>query len=126
MQSVICINVGGMVNLVDFFDLTNNPNTKWWVFDSHRPLNLHNLFASPQVVVIDDGTIADDIKGLKVAFESIEVSGIFRLTLCSLNQKTRIHHHLMTKQMTLLLLKILLLRIDQILIKQMKTILIKI
>ena len=44
------------MNLIDFFDLSSNPTSKWWVLDSHRPLNLHNLFSSPQVVVIDDGT----------------------------------------------------------------------
>jgi cell division control protein 45 len=55
MLSVICINVGGMVNLMDFFDISANPRAKWWVIDGHRPLNLFNLFSSSQIIVIDDG-----------------------------------------------------------------------
>ena len=86
MNTVVCINVGGMVDLMDFFDLSSNSSCKWWILDSHRPLNLRNLFSSTQIVVIDDGTqfrstfypiflgtVSDNIKELRKAFEAIEV-----------------------------------------------------
>ncbi len=75
-----------MVNLIEFFGLSSNSSSKCWILDSHRPLNLHNLFSSTQIVVIDDGiyflvilihylkgTVSDNIKELRKAFEAIEV-----------------------------------------------------
>jgi hypothetical protein len=66
-----------MVNLEEF--LTLPEGCMVYVFDSHRPLNLHNLFGSSQVegndkiIVIDDGQ-TENISELKAAFEELEVA----------------------------------------------------
>ena len=52
----------------------------WWILDSHRPLELHNLFSSREIIVVDDGannpliigTIDPDLKSLRKAFEAVE------------------------------------------------------
>lgn len=64
-----------MVHLQEF--LTLPEHTLVYVFDSHRPLNLHNMFGSQQVwfrnqvIVVDDGKI-DNLRELKKAFEELE------------------------------------------------------
>ena len=69
LESIILLNVGGVVNLLDFLSLTDKMCC--YVLDSHRPINLYNLFSSSQVVVIDDGSLSgyDD---LRRAFEEIQ------------------------------------------------------
>ena len=41
------INCGGLVNVQDF--LTLSPSMHVYIMDSHRPINLQNIFAADQV-----------------------------------------------------------------------------
>ncbi|KAJ3119314.1 hypothetical protein HK098_005597 [Nowakowskiella sp. JEL0407] len=54
-----------MADLSEFLSLSDEMMV--YVIDSHRPINLHNLYASNQIVVLDDGTLAND--ELQQAFE---------------------------------------------------------
>jgi cell division control protein 45 len=77
-----------------------------YVFDSHRPLNLHNLFGSSQVtandkvIVIDDGQ-TENIAELKAAFEELEVLSF----LCSLGAIVIQKMKRMTKRMKRMIMK---------------------
>jgi cell division control protein 45 len=42
LYTVILLNVGGMVQLSEYIDI--DAETKVYILDSHRPLNLHNAF----------------------------------------------------------------------------------
>lgn len=46
LRFVICLGLGGMVDLEDFLDLRKDDGTfvECWVVDSRRPWNLHNVF----------------------------------------------------------------------------------
>ena len=69
LESIIFLNVGGLVNLLDFLSLQDT--TTCYVLDSHRPINLYNMFSSSQIVVIDDGSLSD-YDDLRRAFEEIQ------------------------------------------------------
>jgi len=47
LRSVVLINCGGTIDLAEFFSL--NENTTIYVFDSHRPTHLNNLYESDNV-----------------------------------------------------------------------------
>jgi hypothetical protein len=64
------LNVGGLVNLEQYISLRDNVTV--YVFDSHRPINLFNLFSSTQIVVVDDGSLSN-VSDLRRAFETIQV-----------------------------------------------------
>jgi cell division control protein 45 len=54
IRSLILINCGGIVDLLDFFSLP--PHTNVYVLDSHRPYHLANVrLANEQVCMLDDG-----------------------------------------------------------------------
>lgn len=71
--------MGGIVDIAHFLGL---PETaRIYILDSHRPINLHNAFASThtQVVVFfdhthDDVAAAKQMRHLKAAFENLEVA----------------------------------------------------
>ncbi|TYZ65771.1 hypothetical protein PybrP1_009972 [[Pythium] brassicae (nom. inval.)] len=55
LRSVVMINCGAIVNVLELLALP--PNMRCYIFDSHRPIHLANIYdASQQVIVFDDGT----------------------------------------------------------------------
>ena len=64
------LNFGGMLNIVEYLELKSHQTV--YLLDSHRPMNLQNLFGSTQVIVLDDGEFYQ-MKELKKAFEELEV-----------------------------------------------------
>lgn len=64
------LNCGGLVDLSEYFTLSDEMTC--YVLDSHRPLNLHNIYATNQIVVLDDGDI-ESTSDIKEAFEALEV-----------------------------------------------------
>ncbi|KAJ3158100.1 hypothetical protein HDU86_003052 [Geranomyces michiganensis] len=69
LRSIILLNCGGNVDLLDLFSLSENMTV--YVCDSHRPLNLRSLFSHDQIVFMDDGDI-DELPDLKTAVEELE------------------------------------------------------
>jgi len=76
LRSIILVNLGSLVDLSEFFTLPPEGCTLH-VIDSHRPWNLNNVFASgteaEQIVVWDDGDVADDLGDEKLAYEALQV-----------------------------------------------------
>lgn len=70
------INCGGMVDTTLFIDPP--VNVTMYIIDSHRPLNLDNMFSSTQVAVFDDNEDEVYMKELGEAYENVTVS---RLTM---------------------------------------------
>ncbi|KAA1107095.1 hypothetical protein PGT21_002017 [Puccinia graminis f. sp. tritici] len=82
-REVLLLNLGGQVNLWDFFELPSR--VRLHVIDSHRPYALENVFQSgidslneeedpeeaPEIVVWDDGHVNEDLQEEKSAFEAI-------------------------------------------------------
>ncbi|MBW0558590.1 hypothetical protein O181_098305, partial [Austropuccinia psidii MF-1] len=80
-KQVILLNLGGSVDLWEFFNLP--PGVTLHVIDSHRPYALENIFQSasdldhlhsiqpPQIIVWDDGHIDQDLEDEKIAFQAI-------------------------------------------------------
>eukprot|EP00026_Physarum_polycephalum_P005984 Phypoly_transcript_06023.p1 GENE.Phypoly_transcript_06023~~Phypoly_transcript_06023.p1 ORF type:complete len:551 (+),score=62.68 Phypoly_transcript_06023:96-1748(+) len=63
LRSIIMINCGGGVNLMDYFTLAENVVV--YVIDSHRPYSAQNIVNDSSIVIIDDGVdkkIIDEIK----------------------------------------------------------------
>lgn len=59
LRSVVMINCGAIVNVMDLLALP--PQMKCYIFDSHRPIHLANIYdPSQQIVVFDDGSQALD------------------------------------------------------------------
>ncbi|KAI8803183.1 CDC45 family [Cladochytrium replicatum] len=69
LRSIILLNCGGMIDLESFFGLSEDMTV--YVADSHRPLNLHNIFGNQQVAVLDDGEMGDTTK-LEEAFAFLQ------------------------------------------------------
>ncbi|OAV96836.1 hypothetical protein, variant [Puccinia triticina 1-1 BBBD Race 1] len=82
-KEVLLLNLGGQVNLWEFFNLPSR--VRLHVIDSHRPYALENVFQSgidslnededpeeaPEIVVWDDGHVNEDLQEEKNAFEAI-------------------------------------------------------
>ncbi|KAH9446767.1 hypothetical protein Pst134EA_030674 [Puccinia striiformis f. sp. tritici] len=82
-KEVLLLNLGGQVNLWEFFQLPSR--VRLHVIDSHRPYSLENVFQSgadsleegdgpedaPEIVVWDDGHVHEDLTGEKTAFEAV-------------------------------------------------------
>jgi len=82
-KEVLLLNLGGQVNLWEFFELPSR--VRLHVIDSHRPYALENVFKSgidfkeyeddpddaPELVVWDDGHVNEDLQEEKTAFEAI-------------------------------------------------------
>jgi cell division control protein 45 len=66
------INCGGMVDTTLFIDPP--VNVTMYIIDSHRPLNLDNMFSSTQVAVFDDNEDEVYMKELGEAYENVTVS----------------------------------------------------
>jgi cell division control protein 45 len=78
LRSVILLNLGSLVDLADFFNLSSNGEYTLHVIDSHRPCNLDNLFSNQpeasNILVWDDGDVQDDMQEERTAYEALEVS----------------------------------------------------
>lgn len=74
LRSIVMINCGGMVDTSLYIDPP--PNVTMYIIDSHRPLNLDNLFSGTQVAVLDDNEDEDYVKELLDAYENVVVSEI--------------------------------------------------
>lgn len=77
LRSIVLLNLGSLVDLSEFFTLP--PETcQLHVIDSHRPWNLNNVFATgpeaDQIVVWDDGDVAEDLGDERIAYEALQVS----------------------------------------------------
>lgn len=80
VNSVILVGCGGSIDLERFLDIEpeqyvieNEQGTKkfkrqLYVFDTHRPWNLDNLFGSEIVNCLDDGTIEEELNEEKKAY----------------------------------------------------------
>ncbi|KAJ1534589.1 hypothetical protein HK096_003707 [Nowakowskiella sp. JEL0078] len=76
LRSLIFLNCGGMVDLSEYLTLTENMMV--YIADSHRPINLHNLFGSDQIMVLDDGHYSvnnENIDEIRAAFEYLNKEG---------------------------------------------------
>ncbi|KAJ3211251.1 hypothetical protein HDU67_004647 [Dinochytrium kinnereticum] len=69
LKSLILLNCGGILDLESFFPLTDQMSV--YVVDSHRPINLRNLFGGDKIIVFDDGE-ADEMKAVQEAFQALE------------------------------------------------------
>ncbi|GAB9473726.1 hypothetical protein Gpo141_00010873 [Globisporangium polare] len=57
LRSVVLINCGAIVNVMELLALP--PHMRCYIFDSHRPIHLANIYdQSQQIVVFDDGSQA--------------------------------------------------------------------
>ncbi|TPX39767.1 hypothetical protein SeMB42_g06256 [Synchytrium endobioticum] len=75
LRSIVLLNCGGLVDLSEFFTLSDYAIV--YLVDSHRPINLQNLFGNPRIVVVKDEDAENedrDIEDLKKAFKAIEYS----------------------------------------------------
>ncbi|CAO3668426.1 unnamed protein product [Umbelopsis ramanniana] len=69
LRTIIMINCGGMVDTTLFIDPP--VNVTMYIIDSHRPLNLDNMFSSTQVAVFDDNEDEVYMKELGEAYENV-------------------------------------------------------
>nr|KAJ3417733.1 hypothetical protein HK105_000861 [Polyrhizophydium stewartii] len=88
IRCVVMINAGGMIDVDEFLSLgaaegaatdgaASSPLSRATVYivDTHRPLNLRNVFGSSRIVVLDDGSIEGKMREVQHAFESLEFDG---------------------------------------------------
>jgi cell division control protein 45 len=68
IYSIVFINCGAMIDLSEILSLEQHHTV--YVIDSHRPLNLDNLFVNKQVFVLDDGD-ADNLKVEQAAYKAL-------------------------------------------------------
>jgi hypothetical protein len=94
------INCGGMVDASLYIDTP--ANVTMYIIDSHRPLNLDNLFSGTQVAVFDDDEDDETAKELMDAYENVAVSAslisIFNCSmfLCYLTYVGSMDHRMRT------------------------------
>ncbi|KAJ2960378.1 hypothetical protein NQZ79_g4190 [Umbelopsis isabellina] len=69
LRSIVMINCGGMVDASLYIDTP--ANVTMYIIDSHRPLNLDNLFSGTQVAVFDDDEDDENAKELMDAYENV-------------------------------------------------------
>ncbi|KAJ2720690.1 DNA replication initiation factor cdc45 [Coemansia sp. Benny D115] len=70
IRSVVFLNCGGSVDIQDYVEL--RPELTVLIIDSHRPLNLYNIYWNDQVQCLDDGEVERDMQEVQKAFEDIE------------------------------------------------------
>eukprot|EP00911_Craspedida_sp_UC1_P000811 UC1_evm1s623 len=61
VRSLVLLNAGGGIDLTEYFQAgigQPNENMTFYVLDSHRPLDLDNVYGDENVLVFDDGTTA--------------------------------------------------------------------
>eukprot|EP00053_Salpingoeca_punica_P005568 m.55304 g.55304 ORF g.55304 m.55304 type:complete len:584 (+) comp13303_c0_seq1:398-2149(+) len=71
VRSVVLINAGGAWDLLTDFEAEDgqpNANITFYVIDSHRPLNLANVFDSSRVIIFDDGQTEESIPAFDELF----------------------------------------------------------
>ncbi|QLL31994.1 hypothetical protein HG536_0C01620 [Torulaspora globosa] len=80
VNSVILVGCGGGIDIEQFFEIepdehvieTEQGSKKFkrrlYVFDTHRPWNLDNLFGSDMVNCLDDGTVEEELEEERKAY----------------------------------------------------------
>lgn len=71
IKYLILINCGAMLDLSQCLSI--HPELTVYVFDSHRPVHLSNVFADNQIQVIDDGQLEFFAQELWPAFSALEL-----------------------------------------------------
>ncbi|CAO3644119.1 unnamed protein product [Mucor hiemalis] len=70
LRSIVMINCGGLGNITQCFTLSEE--VKVYIIDSHRPLNLENMFeGNTQVCVFDESNEDDKVREVLDAYEAI-------------------------------------------------------
>ncbi|TPX34055.1 hypothetical protein SmJEL517_g03210 [Synchytrium microbalum] len=73
LRSIVMLNCGGLVDVNEFFTLSDS--TMVYLVDSHRPINLSNLFSSPRIVVVkeqESDAEAAELQELQHAYTVVE------------------------------------------------------
>ncbi|KAJ2662241.1 DNA replication initiation factor cdc45 [Coemansia sp. RSA 1200] len=69
-RTLVFLNCGGQVDIQDLVALRDDLVVV--IIDSHRPLNLYNVYWNEQVLCLDDGDVEGNMGALRSAFEDIE------------------------------------------------------
>ncbi|KAJ1726997.1 DNA replication initiation factor cdc45, partial [Coemansia sp. Benny D160-2] len=69
-RTLVFLNCGGQVDIQDLVALRDDLIVV--IIDSHRPLNLYNVYWNEQVLCLDDGDVENNMGALRSAFEDIE------------------------------------------------------
>ncbi|KAK9473377.1 CDC45 family [Dipodascopsis tothii] len=72
VRAVVMIGCGGLVDLGTYLEVDEVEERKIYVFDSHRPWNLENVFGANEVWCFDDGDISDYLSKEQTAFQGLE------------------------------------------------------
>lgn len=78
INTVLLIGFGGAIDLENFLqidplqyqtdDLGNQFSRNIYVWDTHRPWNLDNLFGSSMIKCLDDGTVDENLTDIKASY----------------------------------------------------------
>mmetsp|Transcript_24549 Transcript_24549/g.45758 ORF Transcript_24549/g.45758 Transcript_24549/m.45758 type:complete len:534 (-) Transcript_24549:1114-2715(-) len=60
IRTVFMINCGAIYNIPKLFGLEHGGDIRCFIIDNHRPVHLANIHSNHNVVVLNDGSIADD------------------------------------------------------------------
>ncbi|RKP21266.1 CDC45-like protein, partial [Rozella allomycis CSF55] len=71
-RTIIMINCAGLLDVSEIMGLDEDELTTIYIIDSHRPLNLYNVFGSERIYVIDDGDIESHENDYLKAFEYLQ------------------------------------------------------
>ena len=75
--SIIFINFGGRMDINSLLfsedDDSSEELVRVFIFDSHRPVHLSNIFSSHQIVLLDDGTLASKGEDIWPHFERVHL-----------------------------------------------------
>ena len=66
-KTVVMLNCGGNIDIITYF---NHPDVDvtFYVFDSHRPVHLSNIFADDQVLIFDEEGRNDNIPSREIVY----------------------------------------------------------
>eukprot|EP01135_Chromosphaera_perkinsii_P000163 Nk52_evm59s32 gene=Nk52_evmTU59s32 len=66
-RTVVMLNCGGNVDIVTYFNQPD-PEVTFYVFDSHRPIHLSNIYADDQVLVFDEADSKTEIPDRRIVY----------------------------------------------------------
>ncbi|KAJ1723872.1 DNA replication initiation factor cdc45 [Coemansia erecta] len=70
IRTAVFVNCGGTVDIQEYVAMRDSLTVV--IVDSHRPLNLYNIFWNDHVQCLDDGDVEESMADLRRAFEDIE------------------------------------------------------
>ncbi|KAJ1657512.1 DNA replication initiation factor cdc45 [Dispira simplex] len=73
LRSIVCLNCGALTDILETFQLPEHVTV--YIFDSHRPYCLDNLFRYPQLVIFDDGDVDQSLDLVRQAFLRLTEQG---------------------------------------------------